>query len=79
MYCTLLVLRVTKSEFRSAPAKTMLKRLLNNGLHLPGEDTEDEVHDEEGAEDDHGHEIAELPSVALSVMDLNRNQDQKDL
>ncbi len=34
---------------------------------LPGEDTEDEVHDEEWAEDNHRHEVDELPGAALPV------------
>ena len=36
---------------------------------LSGEDTEDEVHDEEGAEDDHGHKVEPLPGPALRVVD----------
>ena len=35
---------------------------------LSGEDTEDEVHDEEGPEDDHGDEVEPLPCSALGVM-----------
>ena len=35
---------------------------------LSGEDTEDEVHDEEGAEDDHGDEVEPLPGPALGVV-----------
>ncbi len=34
---------------------------------LPWEDTEDEVHDEEWAEDNHCHEVDELPRTALPV------------
>ena len=36
---------------------------------LSGEDTEDEVHDEEGAEDDHGDKVEPLPGPALGVVD----------
>jgi hypothetical protein len=31
---------------------------------LPAEDTENQVHDEEGAEDDHRDEVHKLPGVA---------------
>ena len=34
-------------------------------VHLPGEYTEDEVHDEEGAEHNHRHKVDELPRAAL--------------
>ena len=36
----------------------------------PAEDTKNEVHDEEGAEDDHGDEVDELPRVPHRVLDL---------
>jgi len=34
---------------------------------LPGQDTKDEVHDEEGAQDDHRDKVDELPGAALSL------------
>ncbi len=40
---------------------------------VPAEDTEDEVHDEEGAQHHHRHEVDELPRVPLRVMDLKKN------
>jgi hypothetical protein len=39
---------------------------------VPAEDTEDEVHDEEGAQHHHRHEVDELPSVSLRVVDLKK-------
>ena len=35
---------------------------------LPGQHTENQVHDEEGAEDDHGDKVDELPCVSLAVV-----------
>ena len=36
----------------------------------PAEHTKNQIHDEEGAEDDHGDEVAELPGVTHGVLDL---------
>ncbi len=36
----------------------------------PAEDTENEVHDKEGTEDDHGDEVRELPLVPHGILDL---------
>ena len=36
-----------------------------SSLHLPAEDTEDEVHDEEGPKHHHGDEVHKLPGAAL--------------
>ena len=33
--------------------------------YSPAENTENEVHYEEGSEDDHGHKVDELPSIPL--------------
>lgn len=38
--------------------------------HSPAENTEDQVHDKEGTEDDHGHEVDELPGISLGIVDL---------
>ena len=46
----------------------------NNG-YSPAENTENEVHHEEGSEDDHGHKVDELPSIPLWVVDL----EEKDV
>ena len=38
--------------------------------YWPAQNTENEVHDEECAKHYHGHEVHELPSAALAVVDL---------
>ena len=40
---------------------------------LPAEDTENEIHNKEGTENDHGHKIDELPGVPLRVVDLEKS------
>ncbi len=50
---------------------TIEKPQLQLGEHrLPAEDTQDEVHDEEGAQHHHGHKVDKLPRVPLGVVDL---------
>ena len=39
---------------------------------LPAQDTKDEVHDEEGAKDNHRDKVYELPRVPLRVVDLKQ-------
>ena len=43
---------------------------LKGGCDSPGEDTKNQVHDEESPEDHHGHEIDKLPGVPHSILDL---------
>ena len=45
-------------------------RCLRNALDLPGQDTKNEVHDEEGTQDDHGDKVNELPLVAHGILNL---------
>ena len=39
-------------------------------FHPPAQDAQDEIHHEEGSEDNHGDEVHELPGAALGVVDL---------
>jgi hypothetical protein len=52
-----------------------MKLLEKDLMHgVPAEDTEDEVHDEEGAQHHHRHKVDELPRVSLRVVDLKKQQ-----
>ena len=44
--------------------------MIKESSHSPAENTEDQVHDKEGTEDDHGDKVDELPGVPLGVVDL---------
>jgi len=43
---------------------------LRHACGSPAQHAENEIHDKEGAEDDHGDEVAELPRVSIGVLDL---------
>ena len=44
--------------------------LLEKKIYLPGQNTKNKVHNKEGSENNHRHEIDKLPGIALRVVDL---------
>ncbi len=61
-----------KKEIREIPVRParVVDPLYTARSDSPAEHTENEVHDEEGAEHHHGDEVRELPLVSQGILDL---------